>query len=369
MSDVNDIVSGGPSSTVAASAACNRAVNSFRVVLAVVIAFCATGGSVGGAQLYPGDASKDSAPAIIEYMAAAKPLPAGVFYIHSTLDTGTGVGGALIGNGQIDTARSDGSWKYAPACTVIIDARPKDNAEPLLRVRRACFRIQDIGLVGCRVYKNPDYRTAKSAGPLIEITQRGAEWPVGQTHINRVTLTNSEIGILHADDGTGGGHSDHTRAQIVVATVDYPVIIDDNQSVDHQFDIFVRGNGKTVIWAKQGGKVTARIQTIGHWERWLALGDPLPEGVQRNDMPIEQRKFPNKNSGYFNLFVDMDGGDSVESPIEELHEYKWSRPVVIIDGFMADSAVIKREPILLNPAKVRINIERSIKPAYTFRSD
>jgi len=310
------------------------------------------------AELYHNDRTKDSGPAIVEHIRAAKLLPVGVFYAHTMMDAGSGVGGALLGSGAPDFAKPYSAWS-APwvAVTQIIDARPRDNAEPLLRIRRSRFRVADIGLAGCIVWPG-QHNTAMSAGPIVEITQRGAEWPVGMTSFDRVTVTNGEIGILHADNGDGGGHCDHTRTrELVTHTVDYSIITDDNQSVDHRFDLYAAGNGKAVIWAKQGGKIVADIRTNGSWDRWLLLGD------------AEKKTYPNKNNGFFRLRVDMDGGDAVGSPLEELCAYEWSRPVVHIRGIASDTAEIKGDPILLNKARVRINIERSLKANYVWEAN
>lgn len=281
----------------------------------------------------------NTGPAILEYFRAGLPLPEGVFVVRDTIDFGTGCGGALIGAGGHDQARNHNAWKGQKATVLVWDG---PIGQPMLRIRRSKFRLKNIGLVGCVV---KDYLTDKGHGPLIEVTQQGAQWPVGNITLD-CTLTNSEQGVYFAP----GSHGDHIKAELLTHQVVLPYIVNENQSVDHRVHIMAKGDGDTILDVRDGGKIDATVRTNGKWNTLLSVGDAA------------QKTFPTKNNGDYSIDLRMDNGDSFERLYMERYKYEWGRATVSITGSKAAEATIKNDPLLLNKSQVRINLRNPYTP-------
>ena len=286
----------------------------------------------------------DDAPAIMESMRAGQRLPAGIFVCLTPLE----YVGVLRGICSTDQSRNHNAWKDRQV-TVIVDGRT-DQTEPLLRIRRPRALVSDIGFVGC-VVKN--YQTDKGKGTLIEVVQPPNAWPVGNITFERVTLANSEIGWYFAP----GNHADHiAQHECITHQVNTPYCVNENQSVDHNIDMQCKGDGKTIVDVRDGGRLTGKIRTTGRWDCLLSVGDPI------------QKTGPTKNQGFYDLDVLFDAADKFGTLYRERYAYEWARACVNIRGYMAVSCEITNPPVLLNKSRVRINVDNQYKP-YVFEAN
>lgn len=297
-------------------------------------------GFARGAELYPNDPFRDSGPAILEHILAAKQIPAGNYWANDFVIP-SGINGALIGVGMADQSRVWTAY-VGNAVTVIHDM---DGEGTLITNRRANVRFENATLSG-KAQWTPT--TPAGLGTLLKHEQKHYSPtvkapPLGSCSYQNFSFLDAEVGIEHAP----GDHCDHMRGNVMQNNVNYPLIVNENQSVDNKLDMTLKGAGKYAVWFKDGGRSQIRINTTGPWDAWLVVGDP------------DRQTAPNQNNGRIDVEVWADNGDHVRWPLKQLYAHRDPLPIINVTGFAADNVNIGSPEVIRG--KITVRIERAKK--------
>lgn len=278
-------------------------------------------------------------------------VPRGLFYSRP-LRFEPGTGGELIGVGGGDQARADGAWRSEKHVATVL-CFVSDNSAPHIEINRARMNFRDIMFVGC---PQPDNRFENAPVAMFNVYQPKDAHPVGHTTWERCTVTNCREGWLFG--GRPGSHADHNILNDCIAhDVIYPYVIDENQSVAHHIKLTVKGNTTdTIIWAKNGGRVRATIDTVGSARSLLSIGNTYV-----NEDGNEVGTGPTRNNGKYEIDCHMDGKDHFDWLIEERWADRNHLSIATVNCFAPESATFGNEvPIMRKHAhsQLTVNLER-----------
>ena len=230
----------------------------------------------------------------------------------------------------------------------------------MLTCERAKVTFEGVTFSGCVRWNE---KTPEGTGRVL-VFRQGPNWvdpktgkatikppPVGSMTFNDVSLMDAAYGVV-CDPGN---HCDHFRGLLTVDRVKYPYVLNENQAVDHDIDLNLKGRGEYAVWVKDGGRSEFRIATTQPWVSWLAVGDS------------DQKTAPTKNNGKITVDVWADNLDHVQHPLAQLYAHEYALPRIDIRAFAADDVSIG--PPIIQRGRISIVVERAQKPEYRFEYD
>jgi hypothetical protein len=310
--------------------------HSFSLILALLL--CSE--SIA-AQLKPNDPTFDNGPALSECAQKAIPLPAGVYYVRSTIETGADHGGRLVGVGRSCEQMAEFIYFKQPVTVLVWNGRP---GATLLHIQRQGFVVEDITLQGASWRKNWD---PPGIGSLVDIEQAAPpnsnNRPCGNITFNRVTFLAAAFGVRVLR----GDHGDHLALRDCVSE-GCNIVFQSNemQSVESFVDhLTVKLNCQYVFDFRAGGRFQCNhLALTGQCTgAILSLGDKSANSG------------PDRNANFY----EIDGLflDNVVRNIRIVEEKNAGLPAIVkVRGFMASLVTPADPPVVqLNKAS-RIDV-------------
>jgi hypothetical protein len=272
------------------------------------------------AQLKANDPSFNNGPALSECAQKSIPVPAGVYYVASTIETGADHGGRLVGVGRSCEEMAEFVYFKQPVTVLVWNGKP---GTTLLHIQRQGFVVEDLTLQGASWKKNWD---PPGTGSLVDVEQafpiNSNNRPCGNITFNRVTFLAAAYGVRVLR----GDHGDHLALRDCVSE-GCNIVYQSNepQSVECFVDhLTVKLNCKYVFDFKAGGRFQCNhvLLTGQCTGAILSLGDAAANTG------------PDENNGYYELFVFLDnvvGNPKIagSKPIRIVEEQTANHPAIV----------------------------------------
>jgi hypothetical protein len=296
------------------------------------------------AELKPNDPSFDNGPGLSARAQKSIPVPAGVYYVASTIETGADHGGKLVGVGRSCEEMPEFVYFKQPLTVLVWNGKPGGT---LLHIQRQGFVVEDLTLQGASWKKNWD---PPGTGSLVDIEQafplNSKNRPCGNITFNRVTFLAAAYGVrvLRSD------HGDHLALRDCVSE-GCNIVFQSNepQSVECFVDhLTVKLNCERIFDFRAGGRFQCNhvVLTGQCTGAILSLGDK------------DANTGPDINANYYEV-----GGlflDNVVKNVRIVEEQTTNHPAIVkVRGFMASRVTPAAPPVvqLNKDSRIDVNID------------
>ncbi len=298
--------------------------------------------------------SVDNGPAIVEWMRKGKRLPAGMYFVSSTMVIGShSPGWSLRGNGMPDQVRNNGNWDTGddrPVTILIWNGAPGGT---VLDVRSGAFVMEDIGIEGISVPGGSGLGTDElgvehMTCDLVKFYQvNGGDWPVGNIQISRCMFGVANR-VFYAP---GVNHCDHiTVSDCFMHWIKKMVVVEERQSVEWIFRAITIDpgggtKGEAVFDFVQGGRMKAEVTPLGRWEALILC--PIVGAMQAA-----------YNYGHYDIFIFIDNTTYFDETIVERCDDEDAACVVNVHGYSSKDVTFPDPTILNEDSEFTINVQR-----------
>jgi hypothetical protein len=277
-------------------------------------------------------------------------VPAGVYYVRSTIETGADHGGKLVGAGRTCEEMAEFIYFKQPVTVIVWNGKP---GATLLHIQRQGFVVEDLTLQGASWKKNWD---PPGTGSLVDIEQATGNGniarPCGNITFNRVTFLAAAFGVRVLR----GNHGDHLALRDCVSEGCNIVFqVNEPQSVESFVDhLTVKLNCQHIFDFRSGGRFQCNhVALTGQ-----CAGAVLSLGNK------DANTGPDINSNYY----EIDGLflDNVVRNVRIVEEQTANHPAIVkIRGFMASRVTPADPPVVQLNKDSRIDVDINVIYSWT----
>jgi len=182
-------------------------------------------------KLKPNDSTFDNGPGLSQCAQNSIPVPAGVYYVSTTIETGNSAGGKLVGVGRTTKqlvewllwnqvhwsadGKQTAEFLQQPVTVIVWNGKPGGT---LLHIQRAGFVVQDLTLKGAPWNKNWDPPGTGSLADIDQpVPQGDYNLPLSNVTFDRVTFLSSACAIHVLKCANTDGHGDHIAVRDAIS--------------------------------------------------------------------------------------------------------------------------------------------------------